>query len=363
MDCGRPPRGLGLHAMTSTLSEAVDAYVAYRRVAFKPNSAKASEQALRKFLLVVGNIQTRSLGPEHGERFQSHLMTRGYAPNSVNNYLSQVSQFSKWAAARRLLRPGSGPTATIRISKVALPPRLRIPASEFPRVLDSAERPDIRILLALGLYLFARSGEILERKVGDVSLERDEINVYVRKSNIYDVMPICLELHEELERWFAVYEADLGRPLRPDDYLVPAHRPTGWYDLDRNSKRYNPGRMVCQPSRLIHSALTSAGYPVRDEKTGKTNREGVHTLRRSGARAYYDELIETGKVRDDVLRMIMALLHHRSVVVTERYLGLEADRERRDLRVRGQRMFSSSVTASQNTPPEALEGTPEARTA
>ena len=29
--------GFGLHAMTSTLSEAVDAYVAYRRVAFKPN--------------------------------------------------------------------------------------------------------------------------------------------------------------------------------------------------------------------------------------------------------------------------------------------------------------------------------------
>ena len=69
-------------------------------------------------------------------------------------------------------------------------------------------------------------------------------NVYVRKSNIYDVMPICLELHEELERWFAVYEADLRR-LRPDDYLVPAHR-TGWYDLDRNSEQPRSAGLAIQ---------------------------------------------------------------------------------------------------------------------
>ena len=332
----RAPEG----RLTTLLGDAVDAYLVHRRTSFRPNSAKASEQALRKFLLVVGNIQTRNLGPEHGERYQTWLLAKGYKPNSVNNYLSQVSQFGKWAAARRLLRPGAGPTATVRIKQVSLPPRLRIPASDFDRVLDLAPRPDVRILLAMGLYLFLRSGEVLERRVGDLDLDRDELRVYVRKSDVYDTMPICAELHDELERWLKIYAEDIGRPLRHDDYLIPAHRPTGFHDpRSEQHARYQPGRMICQPSRLIKDALNIAGYPIRDDD-GKTTREGMHTLRRSGARAYYDELIRSGKVRDDILRMIMSMLHHRSIVVTERYLGLEGDRERRDIRIRGQRMFA-----------------------
>ena len=65
----------------------------------------------------------------------------------------------------------------------------------------------------------------------------------------------------------------------------------------------------------------------------------MHTLRRSGARAYFEQLLEEGSIRDGVLRQIMAMLHHKSVLMTERYLGLDADREKRDVHLRGRRMF------------------------
>ena len=63
-------------------------------------------------------------------------------------------------------------------------------------------------------------------------------------------------------------------------------------------------------------------------------------------------------VRDDILRQVMAMLHHSSVSITEHYLGLEADREKR-LRLKGP-MFAPSRAScpalrreGQNTTPEA----------
>ena len=326
--------------MSKLLSEAVDDFVAYRRVAFSPNTAKAADQGMRKFLLVIGNVQVRSLGPEHGERFQSWLISRGYKPNSVNNYMSVLATFSTWATARRYLPPSAGLTATVRVIATPAPPRLRIPAREMGRVLDACPRPDIRMMVALGFYLFLRASEMTNLKVGDVDLASGEVQVYVQKGKRYDRMPICWELDQELRSWLTIYATDVERNLLPGDYLVPSHRPTGWWDADRTTRCWRPSKPMCQPTRHIHAVLQACGYETRNQD-GSSKREGMHTLRRSGARAYYDEMIATGSVRDDVLPQVMAMLHHRSVAVTEHYLGLEADREKRDLRLKGKRMFSS----------------------
>ena len=327
--------------MSKLLSDALESYLTYRRTAFKKGTALASEQSLRQFLSVVGNIQTKSLEPRHAEKFQSWLLTTGKKPNTVNGRMSQLSAFAKWLTAHRLVSTNF--CGTVRTIPVPKRPRLRIPATEFSRLLDTASRPDRRMVIALGLFLFLRSGEIRTLRVGDVDLDAGVVHVTVHKGRSQvDEMPICYELDQELRQWFIAYAHDIGRPLRASDILVPAHvkRP-GWAPLADTGK-YQPERMMLRPYDHVRGTLAEAGYPIHDE-TGKKNGEGVHTLRRSGARAMYDAMIDgrlgDAAARDDALRQVMTTLHHSSVTITEHYIGLERDRGRRDETLRGMRFL------------------------
>lgn len=326
--------------MSKLLSDAVDAYCTYRRTAFKKGTALASEQSLRQFLAVTGNIQTRSLEPRHAEKFQTSMLVAGKKPATVNNRMSQLSAFSKWLTAHRLVSTSF--TGTTRMIPVPPKAKLRVPVSDFQRLLDAADRPDRRITVALGLYLFLRGGEMKTLRVGDVRLDEGLIDVVIHKTNQMDEMPICYELDQELRRWFVAYADDIGRPIHRDDFLIPAHRRfPGW--LERPEKgNYQPDRMVLRPYHHVQQILDAAGYPVLTE-AGKKAGEGVHTLRRSGARALYDALVDgrlgDASARDDALRQTMTMLHHSSVTITEGYIGLERDRQKRDRTIKGVRFL------------------------
>ena len=82
--------------------------------------------------------------------------------------------------------------------------------------------------------------------------------------------------------------------------------------------------------------LDRAGYPIA--------KEGGHTLRRSGARAYYDELCEDGY--DGALRRVQSMLDHSTTIVTEGYLGLGLDKEARNKALKGQPMFRRHAAAA-----------------
>lgn len=317
------------------LSAAIDDYLNYRRVAYKKATVQASETSLRQFLAVTGNIQTKNLVPRHAERFQSSMMVAGSKPATINSRMSQLSAFNKWMVANKLA-PAQF-TTTTRTIPDPRKPRLRVPASEFGHLLDAADRPDRRIAIALGLFLFLRASELQTLRVGDVSLQEGIVAVTIHKTNDWDEMPICAELDAELRRWFIAYQRDIGRPLEPDDFLVPGRRHFfPWADPDAPG-RYDPSRMMLRPFQHVQAILEKAGYPIGLD--GKSGREGMHTLRRSGARALYDGLtsglIGDAAARDDALRQVMTMLHHSSVQITERYIGLERDRQKRDLTVRG----------------------------
>ena len=329
--------------MSRLLSDDIESFLVYRKTAFKPATYMASDQALRQFLSVVGNIQTKGLMPRHAERFQSSMLSAGKKPATVNNRMSQLSAFSKWAVANRHLPANFvGTTRTIPVPRKA---SLRVPASEFQRLLDAADRPDRRIVIALGLFLFLRGGEVKTLKVGDVDLDQGIVSTVIHKTNDWDEMPICYELDQELRRWFVDYARDIGRPLRGSDYLVPAHRRfPGW--LERPALgNYQPDKMVLRPFQQVQVILEKAGYPVSE--MGKKTGEGMHTLRRSGARALYDALVEgrlgDAAARDDALRQTMTMLHHSSIQITEHYIGLERDRQKRDTTIKGVRMLPQSA--------------------
>ena len=175
--------------MSKLLDDAITDYLTYRRTAFKKGTALASEQSLRQFLSIVGNVQTRTLMPRHAERFQTSMLTAGKKPATVNNRMSQLSAFNKWLVANRYA-PAQF-TGTTRMIPVPRTMKLRVPVTDFQRLLDTADRPDRRITLALGLFLFLRGGEMKTLRVQDVRLTEGEVDVVIHKTNDTDEMPGC----------------------------------------------------------------------------------------------------------------------------------------------------------------------------
>ena len=78
--------------------------------------------------------------------------------------------------------------------------------------------------------------------------------------------------------------------------------------------------------------MTGGGRPA-----GRAMGEGSHTLRRSGARALFDRLAESGYDRS--LRIVQSMLHHSSVTITEKYIGVTPDQRSRDEIIKGQEMY------------------------
>lgn len=332
------------------LSDAMVEFMAYRKGAgFKKNTLLVNQRALSKFLALVGNIQVRHLDAKHGEQFQAFLMSKGYKPNSVNSNLTSLSAFVKWLRSRRYLGAGSDPTGNVRAVKVIPEPRQRVERYEFPYFLEVTDSPHARIVCALGIYLFLRASEVSALKVGDIDFERKEILVHIEKTNEIDYMPISYELERELRRWLLWYAGDLeDTPLKDDMYLVPTRRrlpfandgsgPGGGYLVQRATGNCEPYKRCQRPFRYVQKTLLAFGIPTYNDE-GESLREGCHTLRRSGARALFDELVEV-RSYDGALRLVSSMLHHKSVQTTEKYLGLDIDVKKRNDILRGAQMFT-----------------------
>jgi integrase len=165
-------------------------------------------------------------------------------------------------------------------------------------------------------------------------------------------MPLTADLERELRVWFEEYAALLGRPLRDDDYLFPSRSgnqiKTHYFDEELGRRVYertpyvwHADRPVERTEKIVKGALERLGLPTRYE--------GTHTVRRAVARAYFDKLSEEAGY-DAALRTVSALLHHRNMATTERYLGLSSERRRRDETMKGQ-PFLTSMVSQQNVVP------------
>ena len=317
------------------LNDAIVAFNQYRASSgYSPNTVRSGAEALAGFMAVTGNIRVKSLDTHHGEMYLAQMLTKGYKPTTINLRIAMVSSFCKWARLRRYLPANANPLATVRSQVVEAEPRRRVPVHEFDRLLEAADHPQSRMIVALGLYLFLRSSEVVGLKLGDVDLDAGELKVYQPKTKRWDVMPICAELDTELRRWLTWYATDQPTRLSPSWFLVPARRQRNFAtEHEYVGPEMAPERRLTNTSRKIHDALRGLGWDV----DGK-DMEGCHTLRRSGARALFDEL--EGRSRDGALRYVASMLHHRSVTQTEHYLGLDVDKEKRDVLLRGERMFT-----------------------
>lgn len=312
----------------------------------RPSTLRNRDQHLKKFVAEVGNIQIRNVAPRHVDLFFERRMADKLQASSLNHNLDSLKAFFKWAERARYIAPGTNPVLDRAKFKVMPKARLRIPAADFPRLLDCASHPRDRMIVALGLFLFLRQSEIANLKIGDVDLERGAVFVRVEKSHKADEMPVSRELDGELRRWLTFYAQQV--PLKDSFHLCPA-KGTVTAVYDHVTKRFGAERDLLAAKlkpetkmQLVHEpvqrALEAAGYATRDD-SGASLREGSHTLRRSGARALYDKLAEDG--HDGAIRVVQAMLHHTSITQTEKYLGIELDQARRDRLLKGRRMFAA----------------------
>lgn len=133
------------------------------------------------------------------------------------------------------------------------------------------------------------------------------------------------------------YLAELGYS-KPDHYLLATRKRDltmrGRYGAVGGTGTVDATRPLTRPSRTVKRVLVRAGY--------YTLQEGGHTLRRSGARAYFDELVSAGY--DGALRRVQSMLGHASSSMTEQYLGLDLDRQKRNFDLAGKPMFTSVQT-------------------
>lgn len=327
--------------MNPTLDTLVREYIdSLRSLDYSPSTIRTADRTCRRLLAQTGNIQLRNIDVKHVDRYFAIRMGQGVSAPTLNIELQNLRGLFRYAMARRYMGQTPDPTAHRRRMRVQPKARRRIPAGEFTRLLDACEHPRDRMVVALGVYLMLRQSEIVRLRVGDVNLATGEVTAHIIKTAKLDVMPISLELDSELRRWLTWYTDTMGG-LRDDYLLVPAKaRPVVMPDgsgFNLMDSPLHPYKMIGHPQDIVRRAMAACGYDLNDAD-GVTLRDGVHTLRRSAARAKFDELVDSGY--DGALRVVQSMCHHASQKQTEIYIGVELDQKRRDDMIRGKRMYN-----------------------
>lgn len=330
--------------MRALLSDAVDDYLRFRRSQdYSKNTLRVDQSCLKALLANTGNVGMWQITDKTVERhFERLSVTR--TPSSLRNDHKVLAKFFEWARKTSRMRADQDPMFGRRKPKEVQRERNRVHVSQFPALLDAAGKrePRDRALVAVLLYTLMRDSEVSDLRIKDVDLNAGYITARIFKSGLEDRIPICEELDAELRRWLTHYSAQVN--LEPMHSLIPPRVNKPIIGENRryigHESLYNPTRRISQTGRLVKPALEAIGIPLVDD-SGKSLSEGSHTVRRSGARALFDELVAGGY--DGALRIVQSMLHHSSSTQSEKYLGISADRRTRDEVLKGRRMYGSTA--------------------
>lgn len=349
------------------LSEALEEYLRIQQARAGgghrgENTAKADNNVLRMFLRMSGDRMLPNLTAKHvqnwfygpgGVRDWHKINSRragkdGMSPPisaaTHNHYRSRLLMFFKWCIAMGYMK--ADVMALVDPLPLEKKTRQRPSAITLTALLDNAANPRDRCYLAVAMNTGLRSSDMRMLTVGDVDLVDGWLSTRIRKTKDADEKPISKDMEKELRTWLAIYEEDLGRPLRDDDYLFP-RRGGGMYshvDYDNDGMPFMvrapytwlPKAYIRDTHLIVQKAMKSLNMP--------TYKEGTHTIRRAIGRAYFD-WVAAEKGESAALRETATFLNHSSMASTEIYIGLDKDRERRDKRVRNKPFLSAMVEA------------------
>lgn len=314
------------------LSEAVPKFLLHLQACnLAPTTIDGYRSTLALFARVTGDLRLDSIRAEHVDAVFNHYH---WAQSTRNIRIGQFRAFFTWARGAKHMSYASNPMVGRRYGTVPDKQRIRIPHAEWPRLFEACVHPQERIVVATGLYLFLRASEQKDLRLHQVNLQDNVVELWRRKTKKWQTMPIVTELDHELRIWLT-YLSENYSPT-PDSHLVCAQNRTTF--KDPVTGRWASGTGTLDLSRPMHSPalavqriLRRAGYTF-DKYTGE------HTLRRSGARALFDSLVDQGY--DGALRQVQTMLGHKSSSQTEVYIGIDLDQKKVLQAFAGKPMFA-----------------------
>jgi integrase len=339
--------------MPVTIEEAVRAYEDHARsLGLADSYVRIQMSYLNRFAKSCNGIQAKSLTPLHIARFYETLPK---TPGSQNRALSALRGFVVYLERMKHVKQGStgfllGDRKTRKFTRL---PKYYIPVSQFGPMLDAAERrhPVDRMTLALAFYTLARQGEIANLKLKDINFDDMTIQIYRPKRRRWTTVQICPELADELMRWLLFYAKQTDSANihflvgdHPDWFLAPAlecvrgRRPDGPFTASKTTYRVIPDQEAGRLEDLVKRMLDIFGAKTEDGKSVKHKGEGMHTIRRSGARAMIDYLSNVWN-EDRALGMVRTMLDHDSTVVTLDYIGRSLEQKRLNTYLAGHSMY------------------------
>jgi integrase len=278
---------------------------------------------LRRFERHVSDCKTGSLKPHHLEDFfygegglsdSCQRQTLGKYRNEMKQFLAFCHRRGWNALSADALLDGITDKST-RTNRN----RYRMTRGELRQLLAEAQDPRDSALVCFVACTGVRISEALGMRVRDVSFAKGELYVTLPKTHEEVTYPLASDLEAQLRAWQVAYAAQVG-PLTRTHYLFPTYHgrvfATGGGMTPAG--RYNPSSPIQQPRLILAPIAERAGIELEEG-------DGWHTVRRSFARILYDDCVEMG--HDAALRIVQAALNHKSVQTTERYLGLNLERQ------------------------------------
>lgn len=241
-------------------------------------------------------------------------------PTSYNQKIVRLKPFITFLVMRSVVQPLLLETlkdAKYRNAKSR--PTVRLSLAQLDEVVNGAEDPWEKFILAAFAYTAGREGELLDRLIVHIGSD-NRIDWYRHKTEDEDRLPVLPELDTAVREWLTFYTSVKGE-LQGDWHLVPMrHRTTGPWT-------YHPGSA---PSNVTVAKVVKKHVARVLKVDAKSDLVGqaCHIMRRSAALAMYKALVAAGYT--DAIRIVMSWLGHTKMETTELYLGLESGRERRD---------------------------------
>jgi integrase len=323
----------------TTLGAAIGRYLEIRSAKVSGNTFKNDAVALALLVRTLGDrlpleAFTRELCDE--KFFAVGGVATKISPTTFAAYLSRMRQFTKNAAAYGWI-PGDILGGMQAPRRPAPKERQRLTPEELLHLVEVARSPRDRVALAIAINTGLRGSEIASIRIGDVDLEAGYMDVLIEKTGDRDRMPITADLALELYRWIDHYRrhSPTGE-LHDNWYLVPQQNYSPHHLAEDRTMDYKliPNRPLLQPYDVVKRALVDIGLP--------TTQEGMHTIRRSVGRAYYN-LMKTRHGHESALVATAALLHHKDIRQTQHYIGVQPERAERDEILRGQPFLTRIV--------------------
>jgi integrase len=336
-----------------TVGEAVDQYrEELQSLGRSRNTIDVYMTYLRKFANSCGqHTSVASVSPEKMTKFFAGVTT----PHTRNKVYVILRGWLKWCVRRKYIRPADAELALEgrKTRVVARQPKHYVPVDQFPALLDAAgeAHPVERAVVALALYTLCRQSEIIALRLRDIDPEARTIKVWRQKRQRWTEVVISPDLMTELGRWLTWYAqsqdyADFQFMMfsHPDWRVIPhfaqvnGRGDKGYHTGPTGEVIINPERDAFNLRNVVKRALTKLGAKTRNGWSVEHLGEGMHTIRRSGARALLDHL-EGPMGHDRAVNMVSKMLNHDDIRATMSYIDMDIDKQRLDDFLRSNSMY------------------------